>query len=396
MTRAAPTRAQIVSYALATVLLLTCAQPRWCFAHPAQMVAATATVKANGELRITARFDVLAFALNDTPARIDDASMNELLDGPPEELRASLDAARQRLLHGLVVECDTGSIATIDAVSTRFPTAQDVIRCRDSQYSPRLPLILDFGVTGRVADGARSVAVRFPEIMGTVVLTVERSGEEPYSEPVEPGRFSTPLPIRLTRAVVAGPQATAPNRFGASLKYLTLGFEHILPRGPDHVLFVLGLFLLSTRARPLLWQITAFTVAHSITLALSLYGVVRLPPIVVEPLIAMSIAFVAVENLFTSELKPWRPFVVFGFGLVHGLGFAGALTDMGLPRNQFVTALVTFNVGVELGQLAVIALAFAAVGWLRRCPWYRRGIVFPASTAIATIAVVWTVQRICM
>jgi hypothetical protein len=180
------------------------------------------------------------------------------------------------------------------------------------------------------------------------------------------------------------------------MKYLSLGFGHILPQGPDHVLFVLGQFLLSTRVRPLLWQVTAFTMAHSITLALSLYGLVRLPSIVVEPLIAMSIAFVAVENLITSELKPWRPFVVFGFGLVHGLGFAGVLTDMGLPRNQFATGLVTFNVGVELGQLAVIGLAFAAVGWLRRCAWYRRGVVFPASTAIAAVALFWTVQRIWM
>jgi hypothetical protein len=174
------------------------------------------------------------------------------------------------------------------------------------------------------------------------------------------------------------------------MKYLSWGFGHILPQGPDHVLFVLGLFLLSTRVRPLLWQVTAFTMAHSITLALSLYGLVRLPSIVVEPLIAMSIAYVAVENLFTSELKPWRPFVVFGFGLVHGLGFAGVLTDMGLPRNQFATGLVTFNIGVELGQLAVIGLAFAAVGWLRRC------VVFPASTAIAAVALFWTVQRIWM
>jgi hypothetical protein len=254
--------------------------------------------------------------------------------------------------------------------------------------------MLDFSIAGRVAEGARSVAVRFPEIMGTVVLTVERPGAEPYSEPVEPGHFSTPLPIRLSGSAVASADLAVSNRFGAGLKYLALGFEHILPRGPDHVLFVLGLFLLSSRARPLLWQVTAFTVAHSITLGLSLYGLVRLPTIIVEPLIAMSIAFVAVENLFTSELKPWRPFVVFGFGLVHGLGFAGVLTDMGLPRNQFATALVTFNVGVELGQLAVIGLAFAAVGWLRRCAWYRRGIVFPASTAIAAIALVWTVQRI--
>ena len=113
-----------------------------------------------------------------------------------------------------------------------------------------------------------------------------------------------------------------------------------------------------------------------------------------EPLIALSIAFVAVENLFTTTLKPWRPIVVFAFGLVHGLGFAGVLSATGLPRNQFAPAVVSFNVGVELGQLAVIALAFAAVGWWQRRAWYRRAIVLPTSAAIAVIALCWTIKRV--
>jgi hydrogenase/urease accessory protein HupE len=180
----------------------------------------------------------------------------------------------------------------------------------------------------------------------------------------------------------------------AGWKYLTLGFTHILPDGLDHILFVLGLFLLSTRIRPLLWQVTAFTIAHSITLALALYGVVRVPTLIVEPIIALSIAFIAVENLFTTDLKPWRPLVVFGFGLIHGLGFASVLTETGLPRAQFATALLSFNVGVELGQLAVIVLAFAALGWWQRRIWYRRAVAVPASTVIAVIAIGWTVLRL--
>ena len=161
-----------------------------------------------------------------------------------------------------------------------------------------------------------------------------------------------------------------------------------------HVLFVLGLFLLSPRLRPLLWQVTAFTVAHSITLALSLYGVVSLPASIVEPLIALSIAFVAVENICSTRLRAWRVGVVFLFGLVHGMGFAGALKDAGLPRGRYALALVGFNVGVELGQLTVIAAALAVVGWWRRRDWYRRVIVVPASSAIAAIAVCWTIVRI--
>jgi len=127
---------------------------------------------------------------------------------------------------------------------------------------------------------------------------------------------------------------------------------------------------------------------------LAMYGVFRLSPQVVEPLIALSIAFVALENIVTSRLHRWRLFVVFGFGLIHGLGFASVLTSIGLPRTEFVTALVTFNAGVELGQLSVIALAFLVVGWWRERSWYRQRIVVPASGLIAAIGIFWTIQRL--
>ena len=107
-------------------------------------------------------------------------------------------------------------------------------------------------------------------------------------------------------------------------------------------------------------------------LGLSMVGVLSLPARVVEPLIALSIAYVAVENIVTSELKPWRLALVFGFGLLHGLGFAGVLAELGLPRGEFAAALMSFNLGVEGGQLAVIAGLFAALGWARHAPWYRR------------------------
>jgi hypothetical protein len=158
---------------------------------------------------------------------------------------------------------------------------------------------------------------------------------------------------------------------------------------------VLGIFLFSLHLRPLLLQVTAFTVAHSITLGLSLYGYIALPASIVEPLIAVSIVYVAVENLITTELKPWRIYVVFAFGLLHGMGFAGVLTELGLPRSDFVTALIAFNVGVELGQLAVIAIAFLAVGvWFGKKPWYRQRIVIPGSLAIAAMGAWWTVERV--
>jgi hypothetical protein len=119
------------------------------------------------------------------------------------------------------------------------------------------------------------------------------------------------------------------------------------------------------------------------------------PAAIVEPLIALSIAWLAVENLMTTELRTSRVALVFAFGLLHGMGFAGVLGEVGLPRAELLTALVTFNVGVELGQLTVIGLAFLGVAcWWRHAEWYRRRVVCPISAAMAVIGVYWTVTRL--
>lgn len=203
---------------------------------------------------------------------------------------------------------------------------------------------------------------------------------------VDGDRATGPLPIR------PGPPPALVQVMG---QYIHLGFIHILPDGHDHVLFVLGLVLLTTRLRPLLIQVTAFTAAHSLTLALALYGIVELPARIVEPLIALSIAYVAVENIFARRLTPWRPALVFGFGLLHGLGFAGVLAELGLPPDDQVAALIAFNIGIELGQLAVIALAYALVlHWSMEQRWFHRRIVTPASAAITLVGLYWTVERV--
>jgi hydrogenase/urease accessory protein HupE len=187
---------------------------------------------------------------------------------------------------------------------------------------------------------------------------------------------------------------TRPTRLEIARQYLWLGYTHILPKGLDHILFVLGIFLLSPRWKTMLLQVTAFTVAHSITLGLSIYGIVSLPSRIVEPLIALSIAYVAVENLFTRDLKPWRVALVFMFGLLHGLGFAGVLRELGLPREEFLTALLTFNLGVEGGQLTVIAAALLVTAPVMKKWWYRQRIVVPASIVIAAIGLYWTIGRL--
>jgi hypothetical protein len=172
------------------------------------------------------------------------------------------------------------------------------------------------------------------------------------------------------------------------------GFEHILPEGLDHILFVLGLFLLCRAWKPILIQVTTFTVAHTITLALATLGYVSIAPRIVEPIIAASIAVVALENIFRPTYGKFRLLLVFIFGLIHGLGFAQKLLDERIPSGSIVSSLLGFNLGVEFGQLAVIGLAVAATFWIKDEEKYRGWVVIPASTLIAVAGLFWAYQRV--
>ena len=179
--------------------------------------------------------------------------------------------------------------------------------------------------------------------------------------------------------------------------YVKIGVQHILPGGLDHILFVLAIFFSTRRWRPLLIQVSAFTVAHTITLGMVAAGVFAPPASIVEPLIAATIAFVAVENLFFKDMTRWRPAIVFAFGLIHGMGFAGFFGSLGLPDGQFWSALVGFNVGVEIGQLSVIALVALLLWPVRRLisdASYRHIIVWPSCGLIGAIGAFWTFERI--
>jgi hydrogenase/urease accessory protein HupE len=241
-------------------------------------------------------------------------------------------------------------------------------------------------LSGRTPAGARDVAFGYALATGSYALNV-RIGESPVQTLWLDGPVLGPAV-----SLVAPPPPKSRDQI--AWQYFGLGFTHILPKGLDHILFVVGIFLLGSRWRSVLLQVSTFTIAHSITLGLTMYGIVSLPARVVEPMIALSIAYVAIENLVTAELKPWRLALVFSFGLLHGMGFAGVLRDLGLPRAQFLTALITFNGGVEAGQLTIIALLFLAVAyWRANGLTYRRFIVQPASLAIAIVGLYWTIQR---
>ena len=177
--------------------------------------------------------------------------------------------------------------------------------------------------------------------------------------------------------------------------YFTLGFTHIIPQGIDHVLFIIGICLINTKLKSIIYQASAFTVAHTIALALSMKNIIVAPSPIVEPIIAMSIVFVAIENIILSELKPWRIILVFIFGLIHGLGFASSLNEIGLPPNKFFTSILMFNVGVEVCQILIIALVFSLIIFpLKNKLWYRYRIVYPISIAIALVSGYWTIERL--
>lgn len=176
-------------------------------------------------------------------------------------------------------------------------------------------------------------------------------------------------------------------------QYLALGFTHIVPHGLDHVLFILGLFFLARDAYTLLLQITLFTIAHSLTLGLAMKGLIAVPTAAVEVAIALSIAFIALENLFHDRLSRWRPGLVFGFGLIHGLGFAHIFEEVPVEPALLLPALFSFNLGIELGQLAVVGIAFALVAAWWRCEGYARFIARPCSAMIAVTGLYWAVVR---
>ncbi len=218
--------------------------------------------------------------------------------------------------------------------------------------NPDLPRISTFTATADLPPGDAPVVVSWDARLGAVAIRQMGAGQDGYTGYLPQGGKSDPIPR----------EGTEPQGWGAAfMTYVPVGYAHIVPLGLDHILFVLGLFFLAPRAGPLLSQITAFTAAHTVTLALAGLGVVSVPAAVVEPLIAASIVYVGVENVLSRGLSPWRPLIVLGFGLLHGLGFAGVLSEYGLGEANFVAKLIGFNVGVELGQLSVIAVAFILV-----------------------------------
>jgi hydrogenase/urease accessory protein HupE len=307
---------------------------------------------------------------------------DKLRELPPEQLAVAFEPFKSRLTEQIGLTFDGQRV---------MPRIADVtIPERGYTKVPRISVIL---LEGQVPEGAQALTWYYPAAFGDNAVRVRQVDAEDEQYHWSSWQWirddNSSEPFSLTEI------ASKRGSWQVIGDYLVAGFEHILPMGLDHILFILGLYLFSTRIRPLLWQVTMFTLAHTITLGMAMYGLVQLPANIVEPLIALSIAYVGLENIWHKKLVNSRLVLVFAFGLLHGLGFASVLTEFGMPQDDFATALISFNVGVEFGQLAVILGAWLVTGlWFGEKPWYRQLIVVPASLAISVIALYWFWDRL--
>ncbi len=364
-------------------------------AHEVLPTIADMTVADDGTISLDLRINLEAFL-----AGVD---LDSVEDTDDDAAAADYDALRNLAPDALATR-STEIIASWNAhplLSAEGPvtlTQQALVIPGDVDFE--LPRVSEWTLVGQLPAGATGIVLNWPDGAGALVLR-QQGVEAPYTGYLDGGQSSPEIAL-------AGGDAQSPG--AAFMSYIPVGFDHILPKGLDHILFVLGLFFLSTRWGPLLWQVSAFTLAHTVTLALGALGWVNIPGSIVEPLIAASIVYVAVENLFQRGLTRWRPLIIFGFGLLHGLGFASVLGEFGLPESQFIPALIGFNVGVELGQLTVIALAaliLLGCSWLARrsdlseaeAPVGSYAVMFravsiPGSLIIALIGAYWCVERV--
>jgi len=350
-------------------------------AHEVRPALVNLTINEDADYRIHIRLNLEAIIANigpehsDTSESVNAGKYDALRALPASELEREFKQFQPRFLEGIQLDADQVRLQP-SVIDVQIPGTGDVALARDTVIV----------LVGTLPSGTRSVTWRWSEAFGANALRVSSSKNEYlYTAYLQQGNSSEPV---LLTGVVR--QST----WKVFTNYIVIGFAHILPKGLDHILFVVGLFLLSMKMRPLIWQVTSFTVAHSVTLALGILGLVQIPASIVEPLIALSIVYVCVENILSDKLHKWRPVIVFSFGLLHGLGFASVLTEIGLGSTHFITGLVAFNVGIELGQLTVIALCFIAVGiWFRHKDWYRSRITIPASAVIALIGAYWFVER---
>lgn len=369
--------------------------PSLCHSHPIPDLPVFGSFDSNGSSAILVEVDPRAFA---TDPETEDFLVTEIFNELNKSARNHLlKKASQLIEESLLVRINQGGwflpefkyqfsersneaveskVIFIDAHANlnRDYNSTYQIKAKDSSW-------LDLIFTNRI-NGIphRRVNVLFP-------------GEESFALQL-PALNSATLtrdPILITHS--SGNHAASDIR-STFVSFLRQGFLHVVPLGVDHILFVVGLFLMSRKFKVLIYQVSVFTLAHTLTLACATLGWVSIPGSIVEPIISASIAFIALENIFFPGYKYRRLFIVFFFGLIHGLGFAGALSDLQLDSAVLIISLIGFNIGVEGGQLTVIALCLLCVYQIKDSKSYRKWVIIPGSLVIAGFGVFWTLGRI--
>lgn len=398
----------LIARALATLALLLCV--RQAQAHPPTTSSTVVTISNDGGLAASITFDPVALLSGKSSRDVTDAEIETLLAQPATRLESALRALQIALLADTALWADEQRLIP---TCTAFPCAADLQAWLARHRQQPTAAAMRMSLRAQLPTACRAWSVSLPASLGPSMLTIERPGLPRLALPLEAGAQSPSFDVSVAAmpgsaaaasATQSGPSAppTAkaenetndPTPASVLWRYMRLGFHHIVPEGADHALFVLGLFLLSPRLLPLAKQVTAFTLAHTVTLSLAVLGWVHVPASVVEPAIALSIGFIALENMFARSVSRWRLAVVFLFGLLHGLGFASGLAELGLPAGRLASGITGFALGVEAGHLAVIAAAFLLLGWTRDRPWYRVRVQLPGSAAIAAVACWWTVSRL--
>lgn len=350
-------------------------------AHETRPSIADVTINAE-EIVMDIQVNVEAFVAGVDLSQVSDTNLSDQAQ-TYDELRALLADEMEEIFKEYWPQMQAGF-----SIQSGAETIVPELVAIDVTETPNVELLRDavLKIRGDLPQADDPVTIAWDKKFGPLVMRQTGGGDDAYTAFLRNGDASEALP-RIGVATEGG--------LSVFIRYIGIGFEHILPLGLDHILFVLGLYFLSPRIKPLILQVTTFTLAHTVTLALGILGIVTIAPEIVEPLIAASIVYVAVENLISTEMKPWRLAIVFAFGLLHGLGFASVLGDFGLQSGQFISSLIGFNIGVELGQLAVIAIAFLLVGtWFGGKSWYRPYISNPASILIGLVGAYWFVERV--
>ncbi|NWG46575.1 MAG: HupE/UreJ family protein [Alphaproteobacteria bacterium] len=381
----------VLALALLCLAAWAALAPSGARAHNLSYAVAKVAFAEDASFAIELHFFVPAFILGQPQAHLTPETMERWAATPEAELEAAVERARAYLREGVEVYADGQRFALDEVAFPDIATLREDGLVPPEDARPSAPVLL----YGKLPAGARTFSVVMPLDFTQTVVNIQDAFGTSVTQPLAQGQRSHPFVIergRASRDLVI--PITIPSVVVTFFDFGRFGFDHIIPDGIDHILFILGLFLFLPQWGPLAIQVTAFTVAHSVTLALSVFGLIDLPKLVIEPLIAASIAAVAFDNMFASKLHRWRTAVVFAFGLLHGIGFAEGLRALGLPSGEEAVALISFNLGVEAGQLFVLAVAFIALGWYQQKPWYRARVVIPASLLIGGIGVFWTVERL--